>query len=67
MKRPFDNLQEAKNKRVLIELSNGKRFVGILKAFDMSLNIVLEDVELEDGRKLPFIFLRAVYGIITKA
>ena len=64
IRRPFDTLQKAKNKRVLIELIDGRRFVGTLESFDLYLNIVLKDVELEDGRELAFVFLRSVHGVI---
>tara|TARA_Y100000310_G_scaffold332353_1_gene407761 strand:+ start:945 stop:1175 length:231 start_codon:yes stop_codon:yes gene_type:complete len=60
--RPLDLLNQARNKRLIIELKNGKQFVGILKAFDIHINIVLEEVEeLVDGtvkRKLGKVFLR---------
>ena len=45
MERPLDALNNAKNKRVLIELKNGKQLVGVLKAFDIHINAVLEDAE----------------------
>lgn len=64
-KRPFDILKKAKNKKVIIELSNGRKFIGTLISFDLHPNVVLEDVELEDGTKKSFVFLRSVYGIIT--
>ena len=60
--RPLDSLNEARNKRVILELKNGKQFVGKLKAFDIHINTVLEDVEeLENGevkRKLGKAFVR---------
>jgi small nuclear ribonucleoprotein (snRNP)-like protein len=62
--RPFDLLAKAKNKRVLVEFSDGKEFTGKLQSFDMYLNIVLRDVET-DGKKLPFVFIRSLYGKIT--
>ena len=64
IRRPFDTLQKAKNKRVLIELSDRRKFVGTLESFDLYLNVVLKDVELEDGRELGFIFLRSVHGVV---
>ena len=63
--RPFDFLQEAKNKRVLIELEDGLRLSGILKSFDSSLNLVLEDVLIDNTVRLPFVFLRSVHGSIS--
>ena len=60
--RPLDFLNDARNKRIIIELKNGKQFVGVLKSFDIHINIVLEEVEERiDGevkRKLGKAFLR---------
>lgn len=65
MERPLDALQNAKNKRVLVELWNGKKYKGILKAFDLYLNIVLEDVEMDDGSKRDRVFLKSVHGFLV--
>lgn len=60
--RPLDALNQARNKRVMVELKNGKQYVGNLKAFDIHINIVLEDAEERvDGevkRKLGVAFVR---------
>ena len=60
--RPLDALNSARNKRVIVELKNNKQFVGKLNAFDIHINIVLEDAEEradgETKRKLGTIFLR---------
>lgn len=60
--RPLDLLNASKDKRVLIELKNGRQFVGKLVAFDMHINTVLEDAEeLAEGttkRKIGKVFLR---------
>ena len=60
--RPLDALNRARNKRVLIELKNNTKFVGTLKAFDIHINIVLEEAEeIKDGetiRKLGVLFVR---------
>lgn len=60
--RPLDALNNARNKRVLVELKNGKQFVGNLKAFDIHINTVLEEAEERvDGevkRKMGTVFLR---------
>ena len=62
MARPLDTLNNARNKRVIVELKNGKQFVGVLKAFDIHINTVLDDseemVDGESKRKLGTIFLR---------
>ncbi len=60
--RPLDALNAARNKRVLVELKNNKQYVGKLKAFDIHVNVVLEDAEeRENGeikRKLGIVFIR---------
>jgi small nuclear ribonucleoprotein len=60
--RPLDALNDARNKRVIVELKNGKQLLGTLKAFDIHINTVLEDAEERvDGqvtRKLGHVFLR---------
>ncbi len=60
--RPLDLLNASKDKRVMIELKNGRQFVGKLMAFDMHINCVLEDAEeLAEGatkRKIGKVFLR---------
>ncbi len=62
LQRPLDTLNEAKEKKVLVELKNGIQFIGNLKAFDIHINVVLEDAqELKEGkllRKLGKIFIR---------
>jgi small nuclear ribonucleoprotein len=60
--RPLDALNKARDKRVIVELKNNKQYVGVLKAFDIHINIVLDDAEeKEDGevkRKLGNVFIR---------
>ncbi len=62
MEKPLDALNKAKNKRVIVELKNKKEFSGVLKAFDIHLNTVLEEAEeREEGkvvRKLGQILIR---------
>ncbi len=62
IERPLDALNQAKEKRVYVEVKNGKAYRGILKAFDIHINIVLEDAEeLKDGevvRKMGTLFIR---------
>jgi small nuclear ribonucleoprotein len=43
--RPLDALNKARNKRVIVELKNGKQYIGKLNAFDIHINIVLEEAE----------------------
>ncbi len=60
--RPLDTLNFARNKRVIVDLKNQKQIIGKLKAFDIHINIVLEDAEEhsegELKRKLGTIFIR---------
>jgi len=60
--RPLDTLNRARHKRVIAELKNGQTFTGVLKAFDIHINTVLEDAEeIVDGkvtRKLGVVFIR---------
>ncbi len=60
--RPLDALNVSRNKRVIVELKNGRRYVGNLKAFDIHINTVLDDAEeYIDGemkRKLGTVFIR---------
>lgn len=43
--RPIDALNNARHKRVMVELKNGKRYIGKLMAFDIHINTVLDDAE----------------------
>lgn len=60
--RPLDALNEARNKRVIVDLKNGKQYAGTLRAFDIHINVVLNDAEeLKDGdlvKKLGVVFIR---------
>jgi small nuclear ribonucleoprotein len=60
--RPLDALNQARNKKVIVELKNDKQYIGNLKSFDIHINVVLENAEeRENGevkRKLGVLFLR---------
>jgi small nuclear ribonucleoprotein len=60
--RPLDALNMARGKRVIVELKNGRTYVGVLRAFDIHINTVLEEaeeyVEGNIKRKLGMVFLR---------
>ncbi|MFT4311779.1 MAG: LSM domain-containing protein [Candidatus Woesearchaeota archaeon] len=60
--RPLDALNAARNKRVIVELKNGKQLIGTLKAFDIHINVSLDDAEeRENGevkRKIGSTFIR---------
>jgi len=60
--RPLDALNNSRNKRVIVNLKNGKQYVGTLKAFDIHINIVLDNAEERENnqlvRKIGTIFIR---------
>ncbi len=60
--RPLDSLNQSRDKRVLIELKNGKQIIGTLKAFDIHINTVLENAEEHENgelkRKIGLVFIR---------
>ncbi|MBU0470370.1 MAG: small nuclear ribonucleoprotein [Nanoarchaeota archaeon] len=60
--RPLDTLNAARNKKVLVDLKNGHSYAGKLKAFDIHINVVLEEAEErvngELKRKLGTVFIR---------
>jgi len=61
--RPLDALNAARNKRVIVELKNGRQFLGNLKSFDIHINVVLEEAEERTAegditRKLGTVFSR---------
>jgi small nuclear ribonucleoprotein len=60
--RPLDALNKARHKKVIVEIKGGRQYSGNLNAFDIHINVVLDNAEeLEDGqvkRKLGTVFLR---------
>ncbi|MCK5283110.1 MAG: small nuclear ribonucleoprotein [Nanoarchaeota archaeon] len=60
--RPLDALNRSKDKKVIVELKNNKQYIGTLKAFDIHINVVLENAEErmegEMKRKLGVVFIR---------
>lgn len=60
--RPLDALNAARNKRVIVELKNKSQITGKLKAFDIHINVVLDEAEeLENGqmkRRIGNTFIR---------
>nr|MBI4156352.1 small nuclear ribonucleoprotein [Candidatus Woesearchaeota archaeon] len=60
--RPLDTLNQARGKRVIVELKNQKQFIGVLKSFDIHINIVLDDAEEHEAgelkRKVGTCFIR---------
>lgn len=60
--RPLDLLNMSKGKEVLVQLKGEKQFVGTLVAFDIHINVVLDNAkELENGehkKNIGLTFLR---------
>lgn len=50
--RPLDVLNMSKGKEILVQLKSGKQFVGTLLAFDIHINVVLDNAkEIENGEQ----------------
>ena len=50
--RPLDLLNSAKGKEILVQLKEGRQFVGTLLAFDIHINVVLDNAkEIENGEQ----------------
>jgi small nuclear ribonucleoprotein len=50
--RPLDLLNSAKGKEILVQLKTGKQFVGTLLAFDIHINVVIDNAkEVENGEQ----------------
>lgn len=62
IERPLDLLNNSKGQEVLVALKGDKQFVGTLLAFDIHINLVLDNVkEMEQNeikRNLGLTFLR---------
>lgn len=62
IERPLDLLNASKGKEVLVQLKNDRQFVGTLMAFDIHINIVLDNAkEMHDGevkKNIGLTFLR---------
>jgi small nuclear ribonucleoprotein len=62
IERPLDVLNNAKGKEVLVQLKNNKQVVGTLLAFDIRINVVVDNArEMENGehkRNIGLTFLR---------
>ena len=62
IERPLDLLNTSKGKEVLVHLKSDKQFVGTLLAFDIHINLVLDNVkEMQNNeikRNLGLTFLR---------
>ena len=62
IERPLDLLNNSKDKEVLVHLKGDKQFVGTLLAFDIHINLVLDNTKEmhnnEIKRNLGLTFLR---------
>lgn len=62
IERPLDMLNHSKGKEVLLQLKNDKQVVGTLQAFDIHINVVLDNAkELVNGevkKSVGLIFVR---------
>lgn len=57
----MDALGDALDKEVMVKIKNGLEIYGKLKAFDIHVNIVLENARFKDGdveKKFPKMFIR---------
>ena len=51
IERPLDLLNASKGKEVLVQLKGDKQYVGTLMAFDIHINVVLDNAkELHEGQ-----------------
>lgn len=62
IERPLDLLNASKGKEVIVHLKNDRQLVGVLRAFDIHINIVLDNTkEMHSGeikKNLGLTFLR---------
>jgi len=62
IERPLDLLNDSKGKEVLVHLKGDKQFVGTLLAFDIHINLVLDNTkEMQNSeikRNMGLTFLR---------
>ena len=62
IERPLDLLNNSKDKEVLVHLKGDKQFVGTLLAFDIHINLVMDNVKQMDNgevtKSLGLTFLR---------
>ena len=62
IERPLDLLNQSKGKEILVQLKNDKQLVGTLLAFDIHVNIVLDNArEMQSNelkRSVGLTFLR---------
>lgn len=59
--RPFDTLNRARGKRVVVYNDESESYIGKLNAFDITLNITLSDAEWLDKDGKPKAKLGTVF------
>ncbi|MBS3090730.1 small nuclear ribonucleoprotein [Candidatus Pacearchaeota archaeon] len=63
VERPLDLLNNSKGKEILLQLKNDKQLVGTLLAFDIHINIVLDNAkEIENNEAKKSIGLAFIRG-----
>ena len=63
IERPLDMLNHSKGKEILVQLKNEKQIVGTLVAFDIHINIVLDNAkELQNNELKRSVGLTFVRG-----
>jgi len=63
IERPLDMLNSSKGKEILLQLKNDKQIVGTLLAFDIHINLVLDNAkELENNEMKRNVGLTFVRG-----
>ncbi len=61
--RPLDLLNNSKGKEVLVQIKGDKQYVGTLMAFDIHVNLVLDNVkEMQNGEMKKSIGLTFIRG-----
>ena len=62
IERPLDVLNQSKGKEVIVQLKGDKQYVGTLLAFDIHINVVLDNAkEMDEGevkKSIGITFLR---------
>jgi small nuclear ribonucleoprotein len=59
--KPLDALNELLENPIMVKLKNGIEIQGKLKAFDIHINLVLENAEIKENdliKKFPRLFVR---------
>ena len=59
--RPLDMLSTCRGQRIVVLLKNNKKYSGVLKSFDVHVNLVIENAEETDGesqQKHKLLFIR---------